>query len=65
MQLVNSTITYQHYLITHTFSAVTVHSSCIVGGVASLLLPYSEVEELLLIHMQCGRLHGTTVHLTQ
>jgi hypothetical protein len=54
MQLLNSPVTYQHYLITHTFSAATVHSSCIVGGMASLLLPYSEVEEVLLIHMHCG-----------
>jgi hypothetical protein len=65
MQLLNSPITYQHYLITQTSSAATVHSSCIVGGVASLLLPYSEVEELILIRMQCGRLHGAAVHLKQ
>jgi cytochrome bd-type quinol oxidase subunit 1 len=63
----NSLITNQHYLITHThtLSAATVHSSCVVGGVAGLLLPYSEVKELLPIHMQCGRLHNAAVHLTQ
>jgi hypothetical protein len=37
----------ERYLVTCTFSAVTAHSSYVVGGVDGLLLPYSEVEELL------------------
>jgi hypothetical protein len=31
---------------------MTAHSSCVVGGVDNLLLPYYEVEDLLLIRMQ-------------
>jgi hypothetical protein len=55
--LLNSSIIDQCYLLTHTFS----------GGEDGLLLPYSEVEELLLICMQCEGLRSAacaTVHLT-
>jgi hypothetical protein len=41
--LLNSPIIDEHYLIIHTYSGATAHSSCVAGGVASLLLPYSEV----------------------
>jgi hypothetical protein len=47
----SSPIIDAYYLMTHTFSGATAHSSCAAGGVASLLHTYSEVEELLLIHM--------------
>jgi hypothetical protein len=60
--LLNSQILSQQYLIIHTFNAGTIPSACVAGGVASLLSPYSEAEELL-ITMQCGR-HGAGVHLT-
>jgi hypothetical protein len=56
----NSPVINQWYLIvTHTFSAVTAYSSFIDGRVDSLLLPCSKAEGLLLlIRMQCERLHG-------
>jgi hypothetical protein len=63
MQLLNSPITDEHYLIIHTFRGATAHSCCVAGGVTSLLLPNSEVEELL-ICMQWSRPHGAAVHLT-
>jgi hypothetical protein len=44
----------KHYLKTH-LNVTTAYSFCVAGRVASLLLPYPEVEDLLLIHMQCGR----------
>jgi hypothetical protein len=59
-----SQISDEHYLIIHTLRGAIAHSCCLAGGVASLLLPYSEVEALMLIHMQCGRSHGAAVHLT-
>jgi hypothetical protein len=58
-----SQISDEHYLIIHTLSGATAHSSCLAEGVASLLFHYSEAEDLLLIHMQCGRPHGAAVHL--
>jgi hypothetical protein len=54
MQLLNSTIIGKHYLIIHTFRG---------AAVASLLLPNSEVEELLRC-LQWSRPHGAAVHLT-
>jgi hypothetical protein len=57
MQLLNSPIIDEHYLIIHTFRGATAE------GVASLLLPNSEVEELL-ICLQWSRPHGAAVHLT-
>jgi hypothetical protein len=63
MQLLNSPIIDEHYLIIHTLRGATAHSSCVAGGVASLLLPNSEVEELL-ICLQWSRPHGEAVHLT-
>jgi hypothetical protein len=63
MQLLNSPIIDEHHLIIHTFRGATAHSSCVAGGVASLLLPNSEVEELL-ICLKWSRPHGAAVHLT-
>jgi hypothetical protein len=48
MQLLSRPIIDKHYLIIHTFRGATAHSSCVAEGVASLLLPISEVEELLI-----------------
>jgi hypothetical protein len=61
--LLNSSIIDEHYLIIHTFRGATAHSCCVAGGVASLLLPNSEVEELL-ICLQWSRPHGAAVHQT-
>jgi hypothetical protein len=63
MQLLNSPIIDEQYLITHTFSGATAHSPCVAGGVTSWLLPDSGVEELL-ICLQWSRPHGAAVHLT-
>jgi hypothetical protein len=63
MQLLNNPIIDVHYLIIHTFRGATAHSSCVAGGVSSLLLPNSEVDELL-ICLQLSRPHGAAVHLT-
>jgi hypothetical protein len=52
------------YLIIHTFIGATAHTSCVPGRLASLLHPHSEVEELLLIHMQCDGPHGAAFRLT-
>jgi hypothetical protein len=57
-----SPIIDEHYLIIHTFRGATAHSSCVAGGV-SLLLPNSEVEELL-ICLQWSRPHGADDRLT-
>jgi hypothetical protein len=43
MQLLNSPIIDEHYLIIHTFRGVTAHSSCVAGGVASPLLPDADL----------------------
>jgi hypothetical protein len=64
VQLLNSPIIDEHYLIIHTFNGATAHSSCVAGGVISLLLPNSEVGEELLICLQRSRPHGAAVHLT-
>jgi hypothetical protein len=53
----------EHYLILHTLRGATAHSSCVAGGVASLPLPNSEVEDLL-ICLQWSRPHGAAAHLT-
>jgi hypothetical protein len=63
MQLLNSPIIDEHYLIIHTFRGATAHSSCVAESVASLLLPNSEDEELL-ICLQWSRPHGAADHLT-
>jgi hypothetical protein len=63
MQLLNSPIIDEHYLIIHTFRGATAHSSCVARGVTSLLFPNSEVEELL-ICLQRSRPHRAAVHLT-
>jgi hypothetical protein len=60
MQLLNRPIIDEYYLIIHTFRGATAHSSCVAGGVASLLLPNSAVEELL-ICLQWSRPHGNPV----
>jgi hypothetical protein len=57
------TILSNNDLYIHTFRGATVHSSCVAGDVTSLLLPNSEVEELL-ISLQWSRPHGAAVHLT-
>jgi hypothetical protein len=54
MQLLNSPVIDEHYLIIHTFKG---------AGNASLLLPNSEVEELL-ICLQWSRPQGAAVHFT-
>jgi hypothetical protein len=59
MQLLNSPIINNHYLIIHTISGATAHSSRVARRVASLLLPNS-----VLICMQWSRPHGAAVHLT-
>jgi hypothetical protein len=53
IKTLNRQIIDEHYLIIHTFSGATAHSSCVAEGVA--LLP---------IHMRCGRPHGATGQLT-
>jgi hypothetical protein len=63
MQLLNSPVIDEHYLIIHTFRGATAHSFCVAGGVDNLLLPNSEVEELLMF-LQWNRPHGAAVHLT-
>jgi hypothetical protein len=63
MQLLNSPIIGEHYLIIHIFRGATVHSCCVAEGVTSLLLPNSEVEELLSCS-QWSRPHGAAVHRT-
>jgi hypothetical protein len=63
MQLLNSPITDEHFLIIHTFRGATAHSCCVAEGAASLLLPNSEIEELL-VWLQWSRPHGAAVSLT-
>jgi hypothetical protein len=49
----NNPVINYHYLIIHTFSGATAHSSCVARRVASLLLHNS-----VLICMQWSRSHG-------
>jgi uncharacterized membrane protein YciS (DUF1049 family) len=60
MQLINSQIINYHYLIIHTLSGATHHSSCVALQVASLLLCNS-----VLICMWWSRLRVAAVHLTE